>query len=198
MRERSWKIMEKKTNNIFLDLDNTLICSYYVSSEEQLERFKDWYGKYYDHIDFLCGGPNERYITFLRPIAYDLIGRCERLVGEDNLYILTLAIEEYACYINNYHGLGIDKYKIYCRGDLCYEVPKFHESNNILVDNEDYWYHSMGNYNKKNFLRLEHDNLIQIKPFADFDIGNPGRFLEETENGYLDTLMKKIESRIKH
>lgn len=184
----------KKINRIFLDLDESIIHSFYISSDKQLEDFKDWYGCF-DHIDFKVGF-NERIITFLRPIAYELIHECEKLVGEEELYILTAATLDYANYINANHGLGIDINRIYAREDWSWgDVEAFLEenSNNILIDNEDYWYHSMGSRNKRRFINLEHDNLIQI---GEFNVKFKEEHSEEREQEELDRVLTLLKTRL--
>lgn len=180
-------------NNILLDLDDCLIQSFYVPTNEELEEFRDWYGKYFENCSFVCGEFEvERYITFLRPIAYELIGKCEKLVGKENLYILTTSVLEYANKINLLLNLGFQSDKIYGREDMPFEAEKLRTNNSILVDNEDYYYHSFGNVNKVKFLNLKLENLIQIEPFSDFK--NPDKYLDEEKE--LNRVVEEIGKRL--
>lgn len=177
--------------NIFLDLDDTLVHSYWVRDTEQrtkhLERIKDRY----ESVDILLG-LDEHYCTAIRPIAFQLINYCESLVGHDNVYMLTLGINEYAHQVNKEAGLGFKLSNIYSREDLPYNVPKFKNQSNILIDNEDYFYHIQGQYNKVKFLHgLPSENYIQINEFNsmyDFPLDWP--IVDETD--YFEDLKKQI------
>ena len=181
-------------NRIFLDLDQTLIHSLYVDKEETAENFKSWY-KCFDHIDFTLNNySEERYITFLRPSTFKLINECENLVGEENVFICTAATIEYACAINKGLGLGFPVERIYARDDLIYDCPKFEESNNILVDDHDFYFHLTNRFAPKiKFLHLKEENMIHID---EFNVMCKEDFLGQKEEEYFMNLLEQLKSRI--
>jgi hypothetical protein len=179
-------MQNKENTNIFLDLDETLIFSIYSSAnshDHNLDRYK----KYNPVI------AHDPYVTLIRPIANDIIQFCRELVGIDNVYILTAATYEYACDICRVAGFGISYDKIFSREDFHYDVPKFKNKNNILIDNETYEYHLEGERNKVKFLHnLPKNKFVEIRDFT-----LPSSVLVDSV-GYLDKVQEMIIQAIKN
>ena len=91
--------------NIFWDLDECLIHTGFGDPEQK-------------HINFTLEGSQINYYTILRPCALELIEFSRKLVGHENVYILTTAIEEYANKINELAGWGFEKDHIFSREDM--------------------------------------------------------------------------------
>ena len=181
-------------NRIFLDLDECLIQSLYCSSDSLKEDFKRWYGCF-DYIEIKIS-KREVYLTFIRPLAHQLIEECKKLVGEDNVYILTSSTADYAGYINAHHNLGFYNCKIFTREDIdagLIDAFTSINSNNILIDNENYSFHSMRKRNKRNFLNLKEDNLIQIK---EFDVYNRDGYDDKKEQEELGRVLTLLKTRL--
>jgi hypothetical protein len=180
--------------NVFIDLDETLVSSIYCSSEK---RRNDYIANYIllDSCSFVLAEDSGWYVSFLRPIALQLINFCENLVGEDNVYILTASVEDYAKAINKGLGLGFKENQIYSREHIHYSsatgdyVPKFKGANNILIDNLQYRDHCqlMFGGSKVRFLDgLPREKYIQVNQFEVdyyYDLG---------ENDHLEELKTKI------
>lgn len=91
--------------NIFWDLDECLIHTGFGDPEQK-------------HINFTLEGSQINYYTILRPCALELIEFSRKLVGHENVYILTTAIEEYANKINELAGWVLKRI-IFFLGKIC-------------------------------------------------------------------------------
>lgn len=105
-------------------------------------------------------------VSYVRHFARDLIAYCKELVGPKNLAILTMASADYGIACIAAAKFDIDPDRIYTREDLHMNVPMFKDSNNILIDNENHRYHSIGKVNKVKFLHgLPVNKLVQVRTF---------------------------------
>ena len=165
-------------NRIWLDLDDTLIKSYY------------WSDKELSTIKVPNDGKNlyDEFVTFERPIAKELISFCKDVVGEENVNILTAADEIYAAVIINKLGFEIPPLRIHTSEDtnifrLSKNPTVLMEFNNILIDDLCYY----DNYIKMKYLGISDkiENYIQIKNYIITDS-------QETEIDVLNEVKRKI------
>ncbi len=160
----------EKQNKIFLDLDETLIHSYYCNNDATVEYYINEYSENYGIIDYSLGpdawSEGDRYVTVIRPMTFKLLNLCENLVGWENVYILTLGTIDYARTINRLAGFDVPHERIFTRESLFHIQDEFKNTNNILIDNESYSYHLEGDYNKVNFLHgLAKEKYVNILGF---------------------------------
>ena len=162
----------KNIKRIFLDLDETLISTTCSSSKDDIESTYNLYSRFYDKSEkYLLLDGIYYYSTFLRNCAIDIINFCKNLAGEENCFILTLGGEDYSKLINAKFDLGFPDSHIYNRDHLSadFQIEKFHQGKNILVDNENYKYHLFSG--KVDFLNLKEkpENIIQIPEFKYYE-----------------------------
>lgn len=147
-------------NKVFFDLDNTLIYS--ASQEPDQDHF----------IVALDGG--EFYYTIVRPSAKQIIDFARDLVGENNVYILTASIKEYATQICEKAGFNFPASHIHSREDIgkykyygAYGAentmtnPDIANKNNVLIDNLHYRY----NVDKMAYIGINHENYLHIESY---------------------------------
>lgn len=175
-------------------MDETLLSSFFYerrSHRTQItERVRSKGHKYERHV--IVYGNEGGIVSFLRPLAHDLIAFCRELVDDDKLAILTMATADYAIPMIGKMKFNINPDRIYTREDLHINAPMFKNSNNILVDNESYQYHIQGSVNKVNFLHgLPEKKYVRIEPFhANHKISD--------KESYLDVLKAEILQAIKN
>ena len=151
-------------NKIFFDIDNTLI-------------FTDFSDPFQDHITFTLDDHDTMYYTIIRPCASNLINFSRNLVGHDNVYILTTAIEEYANKINELAGWGFEKDHIFCRehmknnwystayGGGATAPCSVAHNNNVLIDNLP----QRENCVKQDFIGIRHDRYMKIADYYGYE-----------------------------
>lgn len=147
-------------NKIFFDIDNTLI-------------FTDFSDPFQDHITFTLPDQDTMYYTIIRPCASNLIEFSRNLVGHDNVYILTTAIEEYANKINELAEWGFEKDHIFCRehmqknwystayGGGATAPCSVAHNNNVLIDNLP----QRENCVKQDFIGIRYDRYLKIDDY---------------------------------
>lgn len=177
---------------IFIDLDQCIIHSLYAPSDDVVENFRQRY-RDFPYIDFEVWG--DRFVTFLRPVAHQLISECKNLVGDEGVYICTASVIDYAAQIIELHDLDIDISKCYAREDmLSGEVEEFKESTNILIDDNDFYFHIFNHHSPKvKFLNLTEDNLIQIK---EFDVAFKHDYLGGKDEEVLLNVLEELKNKI--
>jgi hypothetical protein len=157
-----------KTPYIVLDYDEMLAHSMCPSSEKHADELlydftEHWVGQKFELHDGW-------YVTFKRSWAQDLIEFANSLVGKNNVFILTTGRLDYIQTCNRVLKLGFDpNTNIFGREDILRVKthPKFKESFNILVDNESYEFHTLGENCKVNFLnRLPRTQYVKVKRFS--------------------------------
>ena len=193
-----------KKKNIFLDLDETLISSVYCSSKKFMQDYISTYIDY-ESCSFILPESSGFYVTFLRPIAFDIIEYCENLVGEENVYVLTASTDDYSNALNKGLGLGFKPEEIYHRELIYYArasgdiVEKFKDSDNILIDNLSHRDHASPTpYGSKGeFLGgLDRDRYVQINPFS---IDHVWHGFKENDRDYFETELKtKIQKAVEY
>lgn len=146
-----------KINKIYFDIDETLIHTLLVEENPHVD--------YFDSREFgipgLDGG-TESYYVIGRPCATELIEHARKLVGHENVYILTAATRDYAQAVNEILAFGFDHNNILAREDMM-ETRIHHTANenNVIIDNMPIRY----NYEKIQFIGLEntaHDNYVKV------------------------------------
>jgi hypothetical protein len=155
------------TKKLFLDFDDTLAVSLFVSNEKQRDKYIEEFSEYYSYGETPIE-VNEKYITFLRPITKDLIYYYQSLIGVDNVYILSWGTKEYVELACKALGININPENIYGRETMG-EVPnEFKDSNNVLVDNENYSYHLFYNHvNSKKGTKVRFLNNLPMEKFVE-------------------------------
>lgn len=180
--------MKRPVDRIFIDLDETLISSYYLTSPQYKDALLADIPSTYQVLEVKHPVGRGITIVVVRPWAKQLIQGCFCLVGEDQVYILTRNSNAFTQYVAREVPFGIAPDKIFSREDLHYNVPMFKHSNNILIDNESHEFHSTGPYNKVDFLHgLKQKNLIQVDYFIGTKLEDPDALLNDTM-----TRLKKI------
>lgn len=96
--------------HLFFDLDQSIISTTFSPPEQT-------------HLEFVLQYDGNPYYTIVRPCAKSLIEFSRNLIGEENVFILTAALKEYACQINKLAELGFKEENILAREDL--EVHAF-------------------------------------------------------------------------
>lgn len=173
-----WLEASKEKPAVFLDLDETLVKTRIVQTNEEIKS-DDKTFKY----------ENDSYITTLRPHAIKFINSLKR---KANVYIFThgkqkfqeKVIELHSLPIHKDHLFGIERYS---------KAPKL--NNFILVDdlgfNTSGVQHKLNNlgsfpeYDTENFKYKPINNFINIKPF----LGDP-------KDNELLAILPKIEKRL--
>ena len=182
--------MTQQNNKIpalFWDMDNCLIHSLYATDQQDadalIERYSElWRGEKFKISDGW-------YVTFLRGFSKELLSFSRQLLGNDNVYALSTGTIDYITSINHVLDLGFDpNTQMFGREDIYgyYKYPRFECTHNILIDNEDWWFHSDGKHNKVKFLNnLLESQLIQVPAF-DVNYG------KEHLGDFMDDLKLKI------
>lgn len=145
-------------NCVYFDLDECLIFS--SISTDGIE------GNKFFEIDL----GDEVYYTIVRERAQNVIDAARTLVGNDNVYILTSSMRDYALSVNSLAGFGFPESHVIAREDYCtpvitgwggasFPVHERHSKNNVLIDNLPHRYneakvHHIGDIPPENYLRI--------------------------------------------
>jgi hypothetical protein len=121
---------------IFFDLDECLLHTS-VGREPEQECFS-----------FVLDDYPQKYYTIFRPEALPILAHARRLVGHDNVYVLTTSVRDYAHILTDAGGFGFEKDHIFTREDLdAHRWPtayggraacaceKIADENNVMIDN---------------------------------------------------------------
>jgi len=123
---------------IFLDLDECLVNSHYISDkfnkEEAITIANTLSFKFNVVNGYSYNFSFEEYISFVRPHAQDFVKRVEDEFGKENVRILTQSIESYAVPICE-HFFGIKGYRVLDRDDIRGKSNVFEDYECLLVDN---------------------------------------------------------------
>jgi hypothetical protein len=144
-------------NSIHLDLDETLLHSFWPTEDIEGQ----------PHIVIELDN-DEIYNTIIRPTAQNIINYSRSLVGPENVFILTSAVFEYACQINEKAGFGFSRGNIHAREQqaparigygMQYPTHPKWSKNNVLIDNLSYHGNQakcdyIGNIGKENYLQV--------------------------------------------
>ena len=171
--------------NIFLDLDETLWHTKMTFDVQAILEAND--GQYDTFSTF--EDDNYTYLCFLRPEAMDIIKLCEEYMGEGKVKVLTTATRAYAEHFIAEFDFPFDLKNVYTRENINSWpgiLEEFEHDHNVLIDNETFYYHTMGNCNKVKFLgKLEIEDYYNIEQFApDFRTGY----------GMVDVNMEKLKA----
>ena len=162
---------------IFFDLDETLIFSSLndPGQNNTLIKLTDTF-----------------YYVIFRSGAHDLIDFAKDLVGEDNVFILTLSANQYAQKINRVLKLGILPENVLSH-DIWWAERRF-DTDNYLIDNEGV----MSNETKLLYLNINKswDNYyIQVPAFYGVHRAEP-LFKDRVENILLDRIKNPAKVRV--
>jgi len=159
-------------NKVFFDVDETLI---HTSSYEG-----NAFGENFDlpYESFIFEDSMIRYYTALRQGSLDALNLARKLVGEDNVYLLSLGTRDYIEKLNDLFDFGFEKDHIYARGE--YHTPILDDPNNVLIDNLP----PMGNAEKLLFVGIGknwQDRYFQVRDFYGIDEGERYSFYFSVE-----------------
>jgi hypothetical protein len=171
-----------------------MISSLYANNEKHADQLIETYGQYWEGYKYSLNegtGWDSNigwYVTFIRPWAKEFLKWSQDTYGKDNVYFLTMGTADYIFKMNSLLKFDIENDHILTREDIHYPRYNFDDSNNVLVDNENYQYHSFGNgLNKVNFLSgLPPQKLVQVKHF------DVRYFKPKNDNGYVEHVKKEI------
>lgn len=189
--------IETIDGRIFLDFDETLVSSFFCERPNMVNEYIDEIDGRYEYIvASLPSWNGGSVITFVRPLASELIEFCRELVGVENTSILTLGTNDYiqaalAKLVEYYPAFKFPPHRIYTREDIGYDCPIFKDTNNILLDNENYRYHITQSRKVKFLYQLPPEKFIQVA-FFDARIHNI-----EDDEGYLEMLKYRIIETLK-
>jgi hypothetical protein len=158
-----------KSNYLFLDLDECMVHSNYANDEKHADQLIDMYGEHWAGVKFQIRNDGW-YVSFIRSWTRELLTFSRQLLGNNNVHMLSTGTLNYIRWVNVHLKLGFDpNTNIFGREDLqCQWAahPKFRDTFNVLVDNEDWYYHSTGQCSKVAFLtNLPMEQLIQVPKF---------------------------------
>jgi hypothetical protein len=157
---------------LWLDFDETLVSSYYIGkSEKKAEEFLNAYNKKYTGVKFSLNDEYNRkpdwFVSFLRPWTHQLISYFHSTMGEENVGILSWGTEDYVYKCANLLEINILPINIFGSEWMGYNVRRFDNMNMVLLDNENYEYHTRGKVNKYNFLKkLPENKLVEVEDFS--------------------------------
>lgn len=146
-------------NYIFWDLDETLI---HAHNESHIN---------YDFIICLTDGgwEDETYKVKVHPAAKEIINYSRELVGDDKVFILTAAVNEYANIINAKAEFGFAPQNIIAREQtrniLRQKDSTYSNSDNVLIDNlTPEW-----NEDKMKVIGINANNYLQVRDYYGVD-----------------------------
>jgi hypothetical protein len=189
------------TKKLFMDLDECMVHSLYADNEKHADQLIDMYGEYWrgekynvrvssGAWDYGQSSPYDSWhVSFLRPLTKDLLIFARQVFGNDNVYMLSTGILDYIRTVNIILELGFDpNINIFGREDIKRHTthPKFKDTFNVLVDNEDYEYHSLGVNCKVNWLNvIPPEQLVQINEFTVWKPDDDEYYLENVKDRIL-------------
>lgn len=175
-------------NKIYFDLDETLIHSFFHPPECEYFGFSlgDW----------------EDYYMVIRPSATRIIDWARKVVGKENVHLLTIAIKDYALKVNEIAGWEFKEEDIFSREDIkahtdiiqtayggkvSYVNPHIYANkNNVLIDNLPI----IQNKSKMDFIGINYENYLQIEPFI-------GQIDSDKEDNFLKGVCEFISDKSK-
>ncbi len=161
--------MSSKQNKLFWDLDETMVHTLVADNEDHADKLIDMYGEHWKGTKIKIRHDGW-YVSFLRNSTQKLLEFSRELLGKDNVYMLSVGTLDYIAWANVLIGLGFDpNTNLFGREDIqrVETCPKFKDTFNVLIDNENYHYHSCGSRGKVQFLgNIPEEQLIQVKEFT--------------------------------
>tara|TARA_R110002167_G_scaffold98020_3_gene258293 strand:- start:24269 stop:24826 length:558 start_codon:yes stop_codon:yes gene_type:complete len=157
-------------NYLVMDLDECMVHTFYADHKKHADQLLDSYGEAWKGVKYHIRHDGW-YVSFVRSWTYDLLEFGRDLLGEDNVFIMSQGMLEYVLWANVHLDLGFNpNTNIFGREDIGrYEKhPRFGQSFNVLVDNENYDYHCFPTDRCK--VKALHDipreQLLQVKDFT--------------------------------
>lgn len=180
------------SNKLFWDLDETLVHSMYANNEEHADQLIDMYGEHWKGVKFEIRHDGW-FVSFLRNSTQRLLEFSRELLGKENVYILSAGSCDYVLWANTKIELGFDpNTNIFTREDFTYTEtsPKFKDTFNVLIDNENYFYHALGERGKVKFLNnYPIEQHINIEPFTVWS--------EKIDPDWVDNYVEDTKERIR-
>ena len=181
-------------NYLVLDLDETLIQSMYADNEKHADQLLYMYSEHWKGVKFHIRSDGW-YVSFVRSWTYDLLKFARELLGHDNVFIMSQGVLDYVLWVNVHLKLGFDpNSNIYGREDINMFLhhPRFLDSFNVLVDNENYKYHTKDYKCKvKSLNNIPREQLLQVDDFSVYS--EP--ITDQTE--YLESIKERIKEAFK-
>jgi len=169
-------------NQIFIDLDETLIHTHnesYITHDFTIT------------LDDSLWGNVVTYKVKVNPASKDVIDYARELVGEENVFILTASIFDYACDINEKAGFGFSLDNIISREKIAallkHKAKTFHNKNNVLIDNLDYRY----NEDKCELIGVNWSQYLKVKDY--YGIGEDQTVFKNDCIEFLDSFYNESE-----
>ena len=180
------------SNKLFWDLDETMVHSMYANNEAHADQLIELYGEHWKGVKFRLRNDGW-YVSFLRNSTMRLLEFTRELLGKENVFILTAGTQDYVLWVNTHVGLGFDpNTNIFSREDVARQevCPKFKDTFNVLIDNENYFYHAMGDRCKVKFLgSYPADQHIHIEKFTVWE----EKIDPEWDDKYIQDTKERIE-----
>lgn len=185
--------MSERIDKLFIDLDENIISSIYANNVHHANQLIETYSQHWEGWKYFTSegiGWDTRelwYVTFIRPWTREFLKWCHETYGRENVHFLTMGTADYIFKMISVLELDIDLKNVHTREDIYYPKHNFDNFNNVLVDNENYLYHSLGELNKVNFLGgIPKDKLVQVNQF------NVRYHDPENDEGYLEHVKERI------
>lgn len=150
---------------LFLDFDECLVSSLYVRNDQDAEGILDIC---YDLTGVeIVLHDNDRYVSFLRPSTPEVLDGVWKLMGKENVFVLSTGTHDYLTTATKKLGLDFPDSRIFGREMLRIGNPpeRFRGSFNVLVDNESYEHHWRDNGKIAFLHNLPRDNYIKVPSF---------------------------------
>ena len=153
-----------------MDMDECMVHSMAAKNEKHADQLLYDYGEHWRGEKFHIRHDGW-YVTFQRSWTKDLLKFGRDLLGEDNVFIMSQGMLDYVLWVNKYLELGFDpNTNIFGREDIgrYHNHPRFGDSFNVLVDNEDYDYHCFpwDRCKVKALHDIPREQLIQVEHFS--------------------------------
>jgi|TARA_R110002110_G_scaffold148108_1_gene339102 hypothetical protein len=181
-------------NYLIMDMDECMIHSMGADNEKHADKLIYDYGEHWRGEKFRIRH-NGWYVSFKRSWTDELLTFARDLLGEDNVFIMSQGVLDYVLLVNKYLELGFNpNTNIFGRDDIArYENhPRFGNSFNVLVDNENYEYHNTDYKCKVKALHnIPREQLLQVEHFSVWT--EP--IVDQTE--YLESIKARITKAFK-
>lgn len=154
-----------------------------------------------DHVEFTLDEGGSIYRSIIRPCTKKLFAYYNKIVGKENVYILTTATRDYAETLNRLGEFGLDADHILTREDIAKYSHKsawsmesttlehpLADKDNVLIDNLP-WRHNMS---KLQFLGIDCDNYYKTPEYYGVS------FYDDPKEAYFLKGIKKFIGRIQN
>lgn len=175
-------------NKIFIDLDECMLHTLLRNPEQE-------------HIRFTLEDDLNTYYTIIRSCAQRLIDYARKLVGKDNVYILTTSTTAYANTINEKAEWGFERDHIIAREDInrhlistayggkaYVEMEGIAHKNNVLIDNLPH----RENMGKITLIGINYNRYLKVRDYYGVN-GKDDDYFEENVMEFLKEKANEIQ-----